>query len=194
MKNPISLSDQELIQAFQHGDINAFDTLIYRHKNKIFASIFLLVKDKYLAEDIFQETFIKAISKIRDGKYSEEGKFLPWVMRIAHNLCMDHFRSEKSKVFYHSFEGEDVFDNLQISEEDASTHITRQQTHDRLRLLLDQLPAEQREVVILKHYANLSFKQIAGITQTSINTSLGRMRYALLNLRKIIDQNELVLI
>jgi RNA polymerase sigma factor (sigma-70 family) len=193
MQNLIGLSDQELIHFFKNGNSRAFDTLVYRYKSKVFTSISLFVKDKYAAEDIFQETFIKVIDRLQRNKYTDEGKFLCWLLRVARNLCIDHFRRKKNMPTLKSFEDTDIFSTLRLSEPGADQRITKQQTQDRVRKLIDQLPDEQRDVVILRHYANLSFSEISTIVNCNINTALGRMRYALLNLRRIIKENEMVM-
>jgi RNA polymerase sigma-70 factor (ECF subfamily) len=148
------------------------------------------VKDQYLAEDIFQDTFIKVINTLRSGRYNEEGKFLPWVLRIAHNLVIDHFRKEKRTPVITSADGTDILSLLQVNEESAEDRLLREQTHADLRAMIHLLPDEQKEVLIMRHYADLSFKEIADLTEVSINTALGRMRYALSNLRKMMKVKE----
>lgn len=186
-----SYSDQDLVKLYLTGDEAVLEELLTRHKSKIFTSIYLLVKDQYLAEDIFQDAFIKVINTLRSGRYNEEGKFLPWVMRIAHNLVIDYFRREKRAPVITSSDGEtDVLNMLQIHEESAEDKILRDQTHTDLRMLIQLLPDEQKEVLIMRHYADLSFKEIADLTDVSINTALGRMRYALSNLRKMMKVKE----
>jgi len=186
-----SYSDQDLVKLYLTGDEAVLEELLNRHKSKIFTSIYLLVKDQYLAEDIFQDAFIKVINTLRSGRYNEEGKFLPWVMRIAHNLVIDYFRREKRAPVITSSDGEtDVLNMLQIHEESAEDKILRDQTHTDLRMLIQLLPDEQKEVLIMRHYADLSFKEIADLTEVSINTALGRMRYALSNLRKMMKVKE----
>ncbi len=184
--------DNDLIRAFQQGNQQAFEVLIQRYQEKIFSSIFFLVKDRHLAEDMFQEVFIKIIDTLRNNRYNEEGKFVQWALRIGHNLCVDHFRKVKRTKIIHSDE-KDVFEALNVNEESADTHLIQEQTHGTVRHMLDMLPEEQREVIVLRHYADLSFKEIAEITNTSINTALGRMRYGLINLRKMMVENHLVL-
>lgn len=187
------LSDQELIALYLKGNEKAFEILLNRHKNKIYTSIYLFTKDRTLADDIFQEVFIRIIDTLRKGKYNHEGKFLQWAMRISYNLCVDYFRRGKRRPVVNSSEDFDIFDVLKQPELNAEESIMRSQTHDKVRQLVDSLPDEQREVVILRHYADMSFKEIAGLTQVSINTALGRMRYALINIRKMIAENEIVL-
>jgi len=185
-----SLSDHELIHLYLDGNESALETLVFRHKSKVYTSIFLLVKDNYLAEDIFQDTFIKVINTLRAGKYNEEGKFLPWVIRIAHNLVIDHFRKEKRTPMVNVQEGFDIFDVIHVLDENVEDGIIREQNYSELRKLVEKLPEEQKEVLIMRHYGDLSFKEIADITNVSINTALGRMRYALNNLRKMMVLKE----
>lgn len=187
------LNDQQLIARYLEGDERAFKELLDRHEQKIYTSIYLFVKDQSLAEDIFQEVFIKIISTLRQGKYNHEGKFLQWAMRISYNMCVDYFRRTKRRPKVSQTDTFDIFDVLQTSDFNAEQHIIRSQTHDRVRQLVDMLPPEQREVVILRHYADMSFKEIAKLTRVSINTALGRMRYALINIRKMIEEKEMVL-
>lgn len=193
MKALSKKTDHELIQLFTGGDTDALEALVLRHKEKLYTSILFLVKDKYLAEDIFQDVFIRIIDTMRSGRYTEEGKFLPWAMRIAHNLCVDHFRKVKRTPTIRNSENTDIFEVIRFSEESAETKMTRQQSHDRVRIMLDQLPEDQREVIVLRHYADLSFKEIASMTNCSINTALGRMRYGLINLRKMMLQKQIAL-
>ena len=187
------LSDHELINLFNAGNVNAFETLVLRHKDKIYTSILFLVKDKYLAEDIFQDVFIRVIDTIKGGRYTEEGKFLPWAMRIAHNLCVDYFRKVKRTPTIRNSEDQDIFEVLNFTEESAEDKLIKKQSHNRVKDMLDQLPEDQREVIILRHYADMSFKEIAQITNCSINTALGRMRYGLINLRKMMVQKQISL-
>jgi RNA polymerase sigma factor (sigma-70 family) len=186
-------TDHELIHDFQDGDLNALEILILRHKDKMFTSILFLVKDKYLAEDIFQDVLIKIIDTIRGGRYTEEGKFLPWAMRIAHNLCVDHFRKVKRTPAIKTSDDRDIFEVINFTEEGADVKMMKRQSHERVRQMLDLLPEDQREVIILRHYADLSFKEIASLTNCSINTALGRMRYGLINLRKMMVQKKIAL-
>ena len=193
MKSLTNLSDQQLIHLFMDGDADALETLIHRHKDKIYTSIFLLVKDKYLAEDIFQDVFIRVIDTVRSGRYTEEGKFLPWAMRIAHNLCVDHFRKVKRTPTVRNSEDRDIFEVLNITEDGVDRRMMQKQSHDRVRQMLDMLPADQREVIILRHYCEMSYKEIAAITNCSINTALGRMLYVLINLRKMMLEKQIAL-
>ena len=187
------LSDHELINSFTTGNVNALETLVLRHKEKLYTSIFFLVKDKYLAEDIFQDVFIRIIDTIKSGRYTEEGKFLPWAMRIAHNLCVDHFRKVKRTPAIKTSDDRDIFEVLNFTEDGADVKMMKRQSHDRVRQMLDLLPEDQREVIVLRHYADLSFKEIAALTNCSINTALGRMRYGLINLRKMMVQKRIAL-
>ena len=187
------LTDHELINLFIAGNVNALEALVLRHKDKLYTSIHFLVKDKYLAEDIFQDVFIRIIDTVRSGRYTDEGKFLPWAMRIAHNLCVDHFRKVKRTPTIRTGEDQDIFEVLNFTEENAEEKMIRQQSHNRVRYMLDKLPEDQREVIILRHYADMSFKEIADITGCSINTALGRMRYGLINLRKMMVQKQIAL-
>lgn len=184
-------SDQELIHLYIAGNEFGLKELINRHKAKIYTSIFLLVKDTYLAEDIFQDTFIKVIKTLRTGRYNEEGKFLPWVSRIAHNLVIDHFRKEKRTPIITNNEGFDIFDVLHFYDESVEDQILREQTYRELRGMIHKLPDSQKEVLIMRHYGEMSFRDIAEITGVSINTALGRMRYAINNLRRMIETKEL---
>jgi len=187
------LSDQELINQYIGGNDRAFEVLLIRHKQKIYTSIYLFVKDHALAEDIFQEVFIKIIDTLRKGKYNHEGKFVQWAMRISYNMCVDYFRRSKRRPKVTPTEAFDIFDVLPVQEDNAEQTIIRSQTHDKVRKLVDMLPPEQREVVILRHYADMSFKEIAQLTRVSINTALGRMRYALINIRKMVEEKEIIL-
>lgn len=187
------ISDKALLSQYQSGNEAALELLINRHKEKVYTSIYLFVKDQYLAEDIFQDTFIKVIDTLRKRKYKEEGKFLPWVMRIAHNLCIDHFRKTKRTPKVTTSEGFDIFKVLRFAEDNAEQKMIKNQAYTKVRTLVERLPDEQKEVVILRHYAQLSFKEIAKITDVSINTALGRMRYALINMRKMIEEKQIVL-
>lgn len=186
-------TDQELINSYIAGYESSLEELIRRHKAKVYTSIYLLVKDSYLAEDIFQDAFIKVINTLKAGKYNEEGKFLPWVIRIAHNLVIDHFRKEKRTPLVTNNDGFDIFDVIKFHDESMEDRIIRTQTHQDLKSLIRLLPDEQKEVLIMRHYGELSFKDISEITDVSINTALGRMRYALNNLRKMIITKELSL-
>jgi RNA polymerase sigma factor (sigma-70 family) len=186
-------SDSELIHSFLNGDDQSLEALIYRYKDKIYTSIYMMVKDKYLAEDIFQDTFLKLIKTMREGRYSDQGKFLPWAVRIAHNLCMDHFRKVKNQVPVTLPDGVDISHLFSGREESASDKMERRQVDSSVRQLIELLPEDQREVIILRMYGDMSFKEIADLTSVSINTALGRMRYGLINLRKMITEKQMVL-
>lgn len=187
------LTDAELVQAYIKGNKRAIEVIINRYKDKIYTAIYMLVKDQYVAEDIFQDTFLKIIKTIKKGKYSEQGKFLPWAMRVAHNLCMDHFRKVKQQVPVTLSDGTDITELLCGYGDDPSEKMERSQSHQSIRDLIDQLPEDQKDVIVLRIYADMSFKQIAELTSVSINTALGRMRYGLINLRKMIEDQSLVL-
>ena len=193
MKSLTNLTDQQLIHMYMDGDAEALSTLVYRYKDKIYTSIYLLVKDKYLAEDIFQDSFIRVIDTLKSGRYTDEGKFLPWAMRIAHNLCVDHFRKVKRTPSIKTSDDRDIFEVINFSEPGADQRLMQSQSHDRVRKMLELLPEDQREVIIMRHYADLSFKEIATLTQCSINTALGRMRYGLINLRKMMVEKQIAL-
>lgn len=188
-----SISDQELVVLYTKGEESALEELIKRYRSRVYTTILLQVKNSTIAEDIFQDAFIKVINTLRAGKYNEEGKFLPWVIRIAQNLVIDHFRKEKRTPVITTSDGFDLFKVLHFSEENAEERMLRDQAYTDLRRLILKLPSEQREVLIMRHYADLSFKEIADITDVSINTALGRMRYALNNLRKMLKLKELSL-
>ena len=185
-------SDAELIHEFLHGQEYALEVLINRYKDKVYTSVFMLVKDKYLAEDIFQDTFLKIIKTMKEGRYAEQGKFLPWAIRVAHNLCMDHFRRTRQQIPVLLPDGQDISD-LFIAGDMVADGIEKREVHSSVRKLVEELPEEQREVIVLRIYADLSFKQISDLTGVSINTALGRMRYALINLRKLMTDKQLVL-
>ena len=182
--------DQELILQYLEGSDKAFEILLTRHKQKIYTSIYLFVKDHELADDIFQDVFIKIIDTLRKGKYNHEGKFLQWALRISYNMCVDHFRRSKRRSKVSASETFDIFDVLQSPDDNMEDFLIKDQAHSRIKKLVDQLPPEQKEVVVLRHYADMSFKEIAALTSVSINTALGRMRYALINMRKMMGEKE----
>ncbi len=188
-----SLNDQQLIVSYLEGNEKAFEVLLNRHKQRIYTQIYLFVKDTAVAEDLFQEVFIKIIDTLRKGKYNHEGKFLQWALRIAYNMCVDQFRRNKRRPTVAPTEAFDIFEVLEIDEDNAEDTIMKSQTHDKIRKLVDMLPPEQREVVILRHYADMSFKEISQLTRVSINTALGRMRYALINIRRMIEEKQVTL-
>lgn len=188
------LSDRVLLGHYLAGDSSAISQLIERHSRRVRDYIRMMVKDRDLAEDIFQETFIKAVRVIDEGRYVDSGKFLSWVLRIAHNQVIDHFRSQKQdKSVSESDAGYDVLGTLRFAEPTVEDRIVGEQIAEEVRGLVDLLPEEQREVVRMRYYANLSFKEIAEQTGVSINTALGRMRYALINLRRLIKEKKMVL-
>lgn len=180
------ISDQELIQKYIDGNEACLKMLIKRHQTKLFSYILFTVKDRCLAEDIFQDTFLKVINTIKNQKYKEEGKFYQWIIRISRNLIIDYFRKTSKMPLVTDSEGNDIFATINIVQENKEEEIIRGQTESTVRRLIQELPREQKEVLILRHYANISFKEIADLTDVSINTALGRMRYALLNLKKLI--------
>ena len=193
MKCLTNLTDQQLVHLYMDGDTDALSTLVTRYKDRIYTSIYLLVKDKYLAEDLFQDVFIRIIDTLKGGRYTDEGKFLPWALRIAHNLCVDHFRKIKSKPVIRTGDGLDIFDMLNFEEPNAEDKIMKTQSSERIMKLVCKLPEEQREIIILRHFADLKFREISKILDCSVNTALGRMRYALLNLRKLIEEKQIAL-
>jgi RNA polymerase sigma-70 factor (ECF subfamily) len=188
------ISDYELIQRFIKGEQSCFEEIIHRHKNKVYSYISMYIRDKALVEDIFQDTFLKVIQSVKTGKYYDNGKFLSWVMRIAHNLIIDHFRRLKQlNVTSNDNYESDLFNSQKLSDANVEDIMVSVQIRKDVRKLISRLPDDQKEVVILRHYAGLSFKEIAEITDVSINTALGRMRYALINMRKIMDENQMIL-
>ena len=187
------LSDKELIGRYIKGHEGSLEVLINRHKSKIFTHIVLIVRERALAEDIFQDAFIKVIRTLRAGKYREEGKFLPWVMRIAHNLAVDHFRKTNRMPTTSGSEDFDIFDVISDSQASIEDIVVEDEIHTDLRALVEELPNKQKEVLIMRHYCDMSFKDIAEETNVSINTALGRMRYALINLRTLIEEHEVTL-
>lgn len=186
------IKDKALIKQYIQGNEACLEMLINRHQNKIFTTILLIVNDRYIAEDLFQETFIKIVRTFKSGKYNEEGKFLPWAVRIARNLAIDHFRKAKRMPTVSSSTDEDVFRTIGI-ENNRETQYIEDQKRATVRELINLLPPEQKEVLVLRHYGDLSFKEIADLTGVSINTALGRMRYALNNMRKIIEEKSISL-
>jgi RNA polymerase sigma-70 factor (ECF subfamily) len=191
--NAHAISDQELIGRYLAGQESALEKLVRRHKNRVFAYILMVVKDKDLAEDLFQDTFIKVINTIRSGQYKEEGKFIQWVMRIAHNLIIDYFRKSKRIPIIENKDEYDIFERVRIRVESVEEILITEQIHQDVKKLIDYLPKEQKEVLLMRHYKDMSFKDIAEVTNVSINTALGRMRYALINLRKLVKEKEVIL-
>ncbi len=184
-----SLSDIELVRHYISGNEHAFEILLLRHKRKVWSHIFLMVRDREVTEDIFQEAFIKVVHHLKAGKYNEEGKFLPWVMRIAHNLVIDHFRRNKKMPMVRSNDDYDVFATHSQSDKNVEERMVNAQIDEDVRKLIDKLPPEQKEVVVMRTYLGMSFKEIAEHTDVSINTALGRMRYALINMPRLIKQH-----
>jgi len=188
-----SKSDRELIRAYRGGDEQAFETLLTRHQERVYTKINFIVRDSELANDLFQDTFIKIVRLLKEGKYVEEGKFLPWVLRIAHNMAIDHFRRNKKMRMVRSRDEMDVFATIDTGDAHVEDLLVEGQIHSDVRRIIDELPEDQREVVRMRMYDNLSFKEIAETTGVSINTALGRMRYAVINLRKIVGENNIQL-
>ena len=188
--NTTGLNDSELLSLYIGGNEEAFEELLNRHKDRVFTTIYLIVKDRYTAEDLMQEVFIKAIRTIKSGRYNEEGKFLPWVLRIAHNLSIDYFRKSKRYPMIIMEDGSSVFNSLEFSEAPIENEHIKQDTYNLLKSFVKELPDSQREVLIMRHYMKMSFQEIAEATDVSINTALGRMRYALINLRKKFEQTQ----
>ena len=187
-------SEKELIRDFLNGDHSSLQVLIERHQSRLYSYIFLLVKDKQLADDIFQDTYVKVINTLKRGSYNDEGKFIQWVMRIAHNLVIDYFRKAKKVPTVDSTNSDfDIFDTISFTDPSVEERIVIDQIHSDVKKLLNYLPDEQREVLHLRCYAGLSFKEIAEQTEVSINTALGRMRYAIINMRKLIQEKNMVL-
>jgi len=189
-----TLSDNALVKQFVDGDQSAIELLISRHKKRVYTYIFLIVKNQHLAEDIFQDTFIKVIRSLKSNKYTEDGKFISWVLRIAHNLIIDHFRKEKlmNTTLNDDF-GRDHFNSRKFADDNIEDQLVHEQITSDVRLLIEELPEDQKQVIIMRHFMNMSFKEIADQTGVSINTALGRMRYALINLRKLIEKKNLIL-
>jgi RNA polymerase sigma-70 factor (ECF subfamily) len=189
-----TMTDEQLVVSYAEGDNAAFDILLNRHKNGVFSYIYFIVHNRELAEDIFQETFIKAIVTIKQDRYTENGKFRAWIMRISHNLIIDHFRQEKNEQTISNDECDaDLFNNSKLSDGTVEDELVKAQILTDVRRLIDYLPDAQREVLQLRYYKDLSFKEIADITGVSINTALGRMRYAILNMRRLAEEKKLIL-
>lgn len=193
MKKNIKITDQDLVRRYLNGDESAFEILLNRYKNRIFSYLMTLLKDRKVAEDVFQDAFFKIIKTLKKGSYNEEGKFLPWAMRIAHNLAIDYFRKgKKMPTVGQANSGDedfDIFSVVTVSENNVEDDMIDDQIKSDVRKLLDYLPEEQREIVYLRHFKEMSFKDIAEKKDISINTALGRMRYALINLRKVIEEH-----
>lgn len=188
------LNDKELVLRYRNGDVASFQILVDRYQNKIYSYVLMLVKDKQLADDIFQDTFLKIIRTIKAGAYKEEGKFIQFAMRISHNLIIDHFRKAKRLPMVDpTKEDYDMLDNARFKDPSIEEQIVTEQTYDDVRKMIEFLPAEQREVLVMRLYDDMSFKEIAEATNVSINTALGRMRYALINLRKMAKEKHVEL-
>ncbi len=188
------MSDSQLLDLYLSGDQSAISKLIERHKKRVSDYIYMMVKDREIADDIFQETFIKVVRFIDEGRYADNGKFLSWVLRIAHNQVIDHFRQTRQQnKITEADAGYDILGTMKFANDTVEDKMVSTQIHEDLRKMIDHLPEEQRQVVLMRYYDNLSFKEIAEQTEVSINTALGRMRYALINLRKLIKDNQMVL-
>lgn len=188
------LSDKELVERYRNGNVACFELLMERHQNKVFSYILMLVKDRQLADDIFQDTFLKIIRTIKAGAYKEEGKFIQFAMRVAHNLVIDHFRKSKRLPMVDAVSNEyDFIDNAKYTDSSVEDRLVEEQVYCDLRKMIEFLPEEQKEVLNMRMYADMSFKDIADATNVSINTALGRMRYALINLRKMAKEKNLSL-
>lgn len=193
MKLENTTSDAILVREYLDGNESSLEVLINRHKQRIYSFIYSKVLDRDVTEDVFQDTFIKVIRTLKRGKYNEEGKFLPWVMRIAHNLVIDHFRRNKRMPKFQTSKDFDIFDVISDGEESTENKMINSQVHEDVKRLIEELPDDQKEVLIMRMYKEMSFKEIAEATDVSINTALGRMRYALINLRKVIDTHNIIL-
>ena len=194
MQEYIKLADDELVKLFARGDNKAFDTLLKRHQTRVFSYIYSIVKNRDVADDLFQETFVKAITTIKQQRYSESGKFSAWISRIAHNLIIDYYRQEKSENLVSADDGEvDVLNRKDLADINIEGVLVGEQIHADVRRIIEALPENQREVLLMRYYRDMSFKEIAEATKVSINTALGRMRYAILNMRRIADENNIVL-
>ena len=189
----LQLDDSILVRNYIEGDEKSLEVLINRHNQRISSFIYSKVLDRDIAEDIFQDTFIKVIKTLKKGRYNEEGKFLPWVMRIAHNLIIDYFRKNRRMPKFESSDDFNIFSVISDDKLNAEGQIIKEQIDSDLSILIDELPEDQKEVLIMRIYRDMSFKEISENTGVSINTALGRMRYALINLRKIIQKNKIVL-
>ena len=185
------LSDSCLVSLYIKGNEEALSVLIDRYKSRIFTTIYFIVKDKYIAEDLLQDVFIKTIKTIKCGKYNEQGKFLPWILRVAHNQAIDHFRKEKRNPRITLKDGSDVFNCLKFSEDFTESNNLTKETVQYIKKIIHELPEKQREVLVMRHYMQMNFQEIAESTKVSINTALGRMRYALIRLRKKIKTKKI---
>ena len=188
------LTDDQLVAIYAKGNNQAFDELLMRHQSRVYSYIFHIVKNRDLAEDVFQETFVKAIMTIKQGRYSENGKFVAWITRIAHNLIIDHYRQEKSENTVSTDEDEvNLLNRKDLCEDNIEDAMVVEQIHKDVKRIIEALPESQREVLVMRYYRNMSFKEIADTTNVSINTALGRMRYAIMNMRRIAEENNIVL-
>lgn len=188
------ISDSTLVSQYIQGNEYSLELLIKRHKQRLFSFIYSKVQDKDITEDIFQDTFIKVIRTLKKGNYNEEGKFLPWVMRIAHNLVIDYFRKSNRMPTFKNTDEFDIFSVLGDGSLNAEKQIIKEQIHNDVKELINELPEEQKEVLVMRMYKDMSFKEISENTGVSINTALGRMRYALINMRKLIDKHKIILV
>jgi RNA polymerase sigma-70 factor (ECF subfamily) len=188
MSKRIGPQDSELIAQYRNGSEAAFDLLVDRYQSKVFTTIYLIVKDQYVAEDLLQDVFVKVVQTIHSDRYSEEGKFQPWLMRIAHNLAIDHFRKSKRYPTILMEDGSNLFNSLMFAEASIEDHRVKEETLEMVKKLIEELPEAQKEVLVMRHYLDMSFQEIADQTGVSINTALGRMRYALIHLRKKMKQ------
>lgn len=194
MTNFSALTDEQLVRAYAKGNNEAFDTLLRRHQDRIFSYILRIIKNEDIANDIFQEAFVKAIQTIRLGRYTENGKFPAWISRIAHNLIIDYYRQEKSENLQSAdLTDVDILNRKELCEDTIEDIMISNQIRDDVKYLIEELPELQKEVLMMRYYQNLSFKEIAEITGVSINTALGRMRYAILNLRRIAREKDIIL-
>ncbi|MCM1319738.1 MAG: sigma-70 family RNA polymerase sigma factor [Muribaculaceae bacterium] len=194
MVNMLSMTDEQLVKAYAQGNNDAFDTLLQRHQDRVFNYILRIVKNEDVANDIFQDTFVKAITNIRKGKYTDNGKFPAWITRIAHNLIIDFYRQEKSENLQScDMDDVDLLNRKELSEDTIEDILIDAQIKDDVRMLVEELPESQREVLMMRYYRNMSFKEIAETTGVSINTALGRMRYALMNMRRIANERNIAL-
>lgn len=189
----VVIPDAVLVKNYVDGDENALSVLITRHQSKIYGFIYSKVTDRDISDDIFQDTFIKVIKTLKSNAYNEEGKFLPWVMRISHNLIVDHFRRNKKMPMFRETEEFSIFSIMTDNSPNVENRIITEQVESDLQRLIEELPDDQKEVLQMRIYQDLSFKEIADMTGVSINTALGRMRYALMNLRKVIEKNKIIL-
>lgn len=189
----VQLPDSLLVRNYVEGDENALTVLINRHQSKIFGFIYSKIADRDISNDIFQDTFIKVIRTLKSNSYNEEGKFLPWVMRIAHNLIIDHFRKNKKMPMFRETEEFSIFSIMSDDSPTIESKIIRDQVEIDLKKLIEELPEDQKEVLVMRMYQDMSFKEISEVTGVSINTALGRMRYALMNMRKVIDKHQIIL-